>query len=67
MTKQCHFCTNNNIKLDYKDVETLKRFIDPYGRIQNHRRSGVCARHQRALATAIKHARFLALLPFVVR
>ena len=67
MTRHCHFCTNNNIKLDYKDVETLKRFIDTYGRISNHRRSGVCARHQRELATAIKQARFMALLPFVMR
>ena len=66
-TKHCHFCTNNNTRVDYKDVETLRRFLDTYGRIMSHRRSGVCAGHQRQLATAIKHARFLALLPFVMR
>ncbi len=65
--KQCHFCTNNKIAIDYKDVELLKKFLDSYGRIVSHRRSGTCARHQRALARAIKHARHMALLPFVMR
>lgn len=65
--KVCHFCTNNIKQVDYKDTENLKKFLDPYARIMKHTRSGVCARHQRKLAMAIKRARFLALLPFVSR
>ncbi|MEA1929625.1 MAG: 30S ribosomal protein S18 [Patescibacteria group bacterium] len=67
MTNHCPLCTSNKQQIDYKDVESLKRFLDPYGRIMKHRRSGVCARHQRKLATAIKRARLMALLPFIVR
>ncbi len=65
--KYCHFCTNNIKAVDYKELETLKKFLDPYARIAGHRRSGVCAKHQRQLATAVKRARFMALLPFVAR
>lgn len=65
--KQCHFCTNNIKNPDYKEVEILTRFTDTCGRIMSHRRTGVCARHQRKLAQAIKHARFLALMPFVAK
>ena len=65
-SKQCHFCTSGLREIDYKDVDTLKQFIDPHGRIVNHRRSSVCAKHQRKLATAIKRARFLALLPYII-
>ena len=62
------YCSANNIKyIDYKDVEILKKFINPSGKIMNHKRTGVTAKNQRALATAIKHARFLGLLPFVVK
>jgi small subunit ribosomal protein S18 len=64
--KQCHFCTSGHREIDYKDVEILKAFIDTHGRIVNHRRSSVCAKHQRKLATAIKRARFLALMPFII-
>ncbi len=65
MLKQCHFCTNNIAGIDYKDVEVLKNYIDGHSRIQKHRRTSVCAKHQRRLAQAIKRARFLALLPFI--
>lgn len=64
--KQCFFCTNNIKEVDYKDVEGLKMFLDTHGRILNHKRTSVCAKHQRKLATAIKRARFLALLPYIV-
>jgi len=64
--KQCHFCTNGIKEIDYKDVDVLKQFIDSHGRIVNHRRSSVCAKHQRKLANAIKRARFLALMPFII-
>ena len=65
--KTCHFCTNNIKYIDYKDIETLKRFLDPYARIVKHGKTSVCAKHQRQLATAVKRARFLALLPFISR
>jgi len=50
---------------DYKDVKTLQRFIDSYGRIEPASKTGLNARQQRQLATAIKRARHLAMLPFV--
>lgn len=50
---------------DYKDVKTLQRFVDSYGRIDPASRTGLNARQQRQLAVAIKRARHLALLPFV--
>ncbi|MEK7552650.1 MAG: 30S ribosomal protein S18 [Patescibacteria group bacterium] len=62
--KHCYFCNNNIRYPDYKEVETLKKFLDPYSRISGKRRSGLCARHQRKLTIAVKRARFLALLPF---
>lgn len=65
--KYCNFCTNNIKYLDYKNLELLKKFIDPYARIINHKRSGTCSKHQRKLTEAIKRARLLALLPFVSR
>jgi len=61
----CHFCSENQNHIDYKDIETLKKFLDSYARISRKRQSGICAKHQRKLALAIKHARFMALLPFV--
>ena len=65
-TKQYYFCTNNLKEIDYKEVEVLKNFIDTHGKIVSHKRSSVCAKHQRKLATAIKRARFLALMPYIV-
>jgi small subunit ribosomal protein S18 len=53
--------------IDYKDVETLKRFLNPHGKIMPRRRTGLSASNQRALATAVKRARFMALLPYIVR
>jgi len=62
---QCQFCTNNATHIDYKDVETLKKYLDQYARIGRKRTTNVCAKHQRKLATAIKRARFMALIPYV--
>ena len=62
--KPCYFCLNNQNDIDYKDVATIKRFISSYVKIAPRRRSGVCMKHQRKLAEAIKRARFMALLPF---
>jgi small subunit ribosomal protein S18 len=67
MTKSCYF-TENNIKyIDHKDVDLLKKFINPHARMISRKRTGITAKHQRNLATAIKRARFMGLLPFVSR
>lgn len=52
---------------DYKDFELIGRFITDRGKIVSRSRSGVCAKHQRKLTKAVKRARHLALLPFVIR
>lgn len=63
--KHCHFCTNQQATIDYKDVQTLQRFTSHYAKIVPKRRTGLCAAHQRQIAKAIKRARVMALLPFV--
>ncbi len=62
--KGCPFCEGRVHFIDYKDDQALGRFISEHGKILPSRLSGVCARHQRQLARAIKRARFLALLPY---
>ncbi len=63
--KVCYF-TKNKIKyIDYKDVELLKKFLTPSGKIASRRLTGTCAKYQRELARAIKNARFMALLPYI--
>ena len=62
--KVCKFCTQK-LKIDYKDADTLRRFITERGKILPRRITGTCAKHQRSLALAIKRARMIALLPFV--
>jgi small subunit ribosomal protein S18 len=65
--KQCYF-TQNNIKyIDYKDVDLLKKFLNPHARLISGKRTGVSAKYQRLLATAVKRARFMGLLPYVSR
>lgn len=59
--KECYFCVNN-LEVDYKDTRTLKRFVNFYMKILPGKRTGVCAWHQRKLATAIKRSRIMALL-----
>ena len=63
--KVCRFCVNKVTEIDYKDTAKLKRFISEHGKIESRRRTGTCAKHQRALAKAIKRARQAALLPYV--
>ncbi|OGI60274.1 30S ribosomal protein S18 [Candidatus Nomurabacteria bacterium RIFCSPHIGHO2_01_FULL_37_25] len=65
--KQDYFSANNIKYIDYKDVEILKKFLNPNGKIMSHKRTGITAKNQRQLASAIKHARFLGLLPFIVK
>jgi len=62
--KICAFCADKATSIDYKDTAKLKRFMTERGKIQPRRTSGVCAKHQRQLAMAIKRARMMALLPY---
>jgi small subunit ribosomal protein S18 len=61
----CKFCVEKIDYVNYKDVKLLAPFIPERGKIQPRRISGVCAKHQRALQTAIKRARQVALVPYV--
>ncbi len=63
--KVCYFTKNNIKTIDYKDTELLKRFITANGKIIPRRVTGTSAKYQRMLATAIKRARQMALLPYV--
>jgi small subunit ribosomal protein S18 len=63
--KTCPVCESGVRVLDFKDERALGRFTTERGKILPARLSGMCARHQRQLATAIKRARYLALMPYV--
>jgi len=63
--KVCKFCADKAAHIDYKDIRTLEKFVTESGKIMPRRMSGVCAKHQRELAIAIKRARVVALLPYV--
>ena len=60
----CAFCASKQNEIDYKDVNTLKKYITEGGKILPRRMTGTCAKHQRVLAVAIKRARLVDLLPF---
>ncbi|MCB1663220.1 MAG: 30S ribosomal protein S18 [Pseudomonadales bacterium] len=62
--KYCRFTAEGIKEIDYKDLETLKAFVTETGKIVPSRITGTNARYQRQLATAIKRARYLALLPY---
>lgn len=61
------FAENNIQHIDYKDVEILKKFVNPHARMLGTKKSGLSAKNQRKLAEAIKRSRFMGLLPFVSR
>jgi len=63
--KFCSFCSEKVEAIDYKDPARLRRYLSDRGKIMPRRKTGTCAKHQRALALAIKRARHLALLPYV--
>ena len=63
--KVCGFCADKLEAIDYKDINRLKKYITEKGKILPRRQTGTCAKHQRELATAIKRARFMALIPYV--
>lgn len=62
--KTCPFCVDNAPVIDYKDVDMLKRYVSDRGKMMPSRITGVSAKYQRQLTTAIKRARQLALLPY---
>jgi len=67
MRKQNYFKEHKIEYIDYKDVETLKKFLTPHARIQSRKRSSIPSKFARELALAVKRARFLGLLPYVSR
>lgn len=65
--KTCLYCNDNRLIVDYKDIGTLRRFVSSYMKIAPRRRSGLCAKHQRQVAGAIKRARQNALMAYIAR
>ena len=64
--KVCSFCVDKSMSdIDYKDAAKLRRFASERGKILPRRVTGTCAKHQRKLTTAIKRARYVALLPYI--
>lgn len=62
--KNCPFC-KNEIEPNYKEIDTLKAYISERGKILSHMRTGLCFKHQGRVTLSIKHARHMALLPFM--
>ena len=62
--KVCQFCVDKSTSIDYKDVAKLRKYVTEKGKMLPRRMTGVCAKHQRVLAVAIKRARLVDLLPF---
>jgi small subunit ribosomal protein S18 len=60
----CKFCSDREAVIDYKDVKLMKQFTNEEGKIRSRRQTGTCAKHQRAVARAVKRARHIALLSF---
>ena len=65
--KVCIFCKDRVEYVDYKDVVTLRKFVSERGKIRARRVTGNCAQHQRDVASAVKNAREMALLPYSAR
>lgn len=62
--RTCAFCADKVKEIDYKQTDTLKRYITDRGQIRPRRKTGLCAKHQRRIAESVKRARFMALLPY---
>ncbi|HLI57364.1 MAG: 30S ribosomal protein S18 [Actinomycetota bacterium] len=65
--KVCYFCRDKVTYVDFKDVAMLRRFVSDRGKIRARRVTGTCSQHQREVARAVKSAREVALLPYVIR
>lgn len=66
VARDCVFCKEHR-EPDYKDIQGLIRYTSERGKLLSQARTGLCTKHQRRVARSIKHARVLAMLPFVVR
>lgn len=64
-TKPCAFCKDSSATIDWKDVSVLRKYMSDRAKIRGRRVTGNCPRHQREVATAIKNAREMALLPYI--
>ncbi len=64
--KVCRFCADSTVTADYKNPSMLKNYLTDRGKLTPARVTGNCAKHQRALATAVRRARMIALVPFTV-
>lgn len=62
--KVCVLCSDKNFVLDYKNADTLKKFVNDKGKILPRRATGACAKHQRAITLEVKRARHIAVLPY---
>ncbi len=65
--KMCYFSSNNIYYIDYKDVDTLKKFTSYYGKIESGNRTGTKRKFQNRLARAIKRARYMSLMPYYIQ
>jgi len=65
--KVCFFCVEKIDKIDYKDSEILRKFMTAQSKIASPKRTGLCAKHQRMLSSAVKRARFMAVVPYTSR
>ncbi len=65
--KFCQFCADQVTYVDYKDIALLRKFLSERGKIRTRRVTGNCPQHQRLVATAVKNAREMALLPYTQR
>jgi small subunit ribosomal protein S18 len=63
--RNCFFCKEHIAEIDYKNVNQLRRYVSEKGKIRSRRITGACRRHQNQIATAVKRAREIALLPYV--
>jgi len=66
VVKNCPFCGAETVP-DYKDGSSLSKYTSERGKILSKARTGLCSKHQRMVATEVKHARFIGLMPFIVR
>ena len=63
----CYFCKRNIDEVNFHDTDTLQRYISRSGKIKPKKKTGACSKHKREIATAIKRARIMGLLPFVAK
>ncbi|MFQ5957580.1 MAG: 30S ribosomal protein S18 [Candidatus Brocadiales bacterium] len=64
-SKKCRFCRMKMDDVDYKDLSNIQKLVAAQGKVLSRKRTGTCATHQRSVKSAVKRARYLALLPYV--